>query len=97
MRSIDNVMETKYFVRIQPGMSKSEVLKILGPSEAAWTAYFKARDELVWEWRYCNEWNELARFEVLFDASKEVVRSTMSQTEAQMELCGEFESCLCSR
>jgi len=97
MQSIENVMDTKTFARIRSGMSKSQVLKALGPSEPSWAVYFKARDELVWVWRYCDEWNELARFNVLFDADKEVVRSTMSQTESQMGLCGGAGSCLCSR
>ena len=46
------------------------MLCILGPSEPSWTACFKTRDEVVWEWRYCDEWNEAARFDVLFDGSK---------------------------
>jgi hypothetical protein len=97
MQSIENAMDTKTFARIRSGMTKSQVLKILGPSEPSWNAYFKVRDELVWVWRYCDEWNELARFNVLFDAGKEEVRSTMSQTESQLGLCGEAASCWCSR
>ena len=95
LRQIENVMDEKTFSRIQPGMTKEDVLHILGPSFSGWTAYFKARDELVWEWRYCDEWNELARFDVLFDASKETVRSTLSLTESQMGLCD--QECWCSR
>ncbi len=72
------------------------MLCILGPSEPSWTACFKTRDEVVWEWRYCDEWNEAARFDVLFDGSKGTVRSSMSQTEAQMGLCEEG-ACLCLR
>jgi hypothetical protein len=78
-------------------MTKRQVLRILGPSQAAWSVYFKVRDELVWEWRYCNEWNEPARFDVLFDGSKETVRSSMSLTESQMGLCGGDDGgCLCA-
>jgi hypothetical protein len=95
MKRIENVMNMKTFAHIHPGMTKSEVLRILGPSESSGTAYYKARDELAWEWRYCDEWNEAARFEVLFDGSKEVVRSTMSLTESQMGLCGGEGRCLC--
>lgn len=95
LRQINNVMDQKSFERIQAGMTKGEVLYILGPSFPGWTEYFKARDELVWEWRYCDLWNESARFDVLFDNSKGTVRSTMSLTEAQKGLCGEG-SCLCS-
>jgi hypothetical protein len=95
LRQIENVMDQKSFARIQPGMTKDEVLHILGPSFSGWTAYFEARDELVWEWRYCDAWNEAARFDVLFDNSKATVRKTMSQTEGQRGLCGEG-NCLCS-
>jgi hypothetical protein len=81
LRRIENVMDAQVFRRIEAGMSKDQVLRALGPPEPTWTVYFKARDELVWEWRYCDEWNRLARFDVLFDGSKEVVRSTMSLRE----------------
>lgn len=96
MQTIENIMSMKTFACIRPGMSKSEVLRILGPSESSETAYFKARDELVWEWRYCDEWNEASRFEVLFDGSKEVVRSTMSLTGYQRWLCGSEGGCICA-
>lgn len=95
LQRIENVMNPKDFARIQAGMTKSQVLRILGPSVSSWTVYFKARDELVWEWRYCDEWNESARFDVLFDGDTETVRSTISQTEAQMGLCGKG-GCWCS-
>ncbi len=81
LQRIEDVMKHQAFVRIQAGMSKDQVLHVLGPPVPAWSEYFKARDELVWEWRYCDDWNSLARFDVLFDGSKEVVRSTMSIRE----------------
>jgi outer membrane protein assembly factor BamE (lipoprotein component of BamABCDE complex) len=96
MQRIENVMGMKTFARIRPNMTKSQVLRILGPSEPSGSAYFKARDELVWGWRYCDEWNEPARFDVLFDGSKEVVRSTMSLTESQLGLCGSEGGCICA-
>jgi hypothetical protein len=94
LQRIENVMARSAFSRIQAGMSKAQVQRILGPSWPGWTVYIKARDELAWEWRYCDEWNEPARFDVLFDASKETVRSTLSQTESQMGLCK--QGCWCS-
>jgi hypothetical protein len=93
---IENIMHMKTFARIKPGMTKSEVLRILGPSDPSGTAYFKRRDELVWEWRYCDEWNVAARFEVLFDGTKETVRSTMTLTNYQRGLCGPDGDCVCS-
>jgi hypothetical protein len=92
LRWIENVMYEKHFSRIQPGMTKEDVLYTLGPSFSGGTAYFKARDELAWEWRYCDAWNAAARFYVLFDNSKETVRKTLSITES----CG-WEDCPCSR
>lgn len=96
LQRLENVMDPKVFASIYPGMTKSQVLYILGPSASSWTAYFKARDELVWEWRYCDEWSDAARFDVLFDGSKETVRSTMRQTEDLMGLCSGW-GCTCGR
>jgi hypothetical protein len=96
LQKIENIMTMKTFVQIRAGMTKDQVLRILGPSYSPGTAYYKARDELVWEWRYCDEWNEMARFDVLFDGSKGVVRSTLSLTESQRGLCGLDGSCSCA-
>jgi hypothetical protein len=79
--SIENVLDPAHFALIQPGMSQDEVIRILGPSYPGWTIYYKARDELVWEWRFCDDWAEPARFDVLFDGTSGKVRSTMSTPE----------------
>ena len=79
--SIENVLEETHFARIQAGMSQDEVLRTLGPSYPGWTVYYKARDELVWEWRYCDVFREPARFDVLFDGTTGKVRSTFSSPE----------------
>lgn len=95
LQSIGNVMDMKSFARIRPGMVQSEVLYVLGP--AAGSDYYRARDELVWEWRYCDDWNQLARFFVLFDGTQGAVRSTMSLRESQVGSCGFDGSCFCGR
>lgn len=94
LKSLKNVLNEKTFAQVQPDMSKDQVLRLLGPSEPSWTAYYARRDELVWEWRYCNAWRQPARFDVLFDARKSTVRSSMGMTESQRGLCGEQE-CMC--
>lgn len=97
--SIENVLASASFARVGKGMSAAEVLRLLGPSEPAWSVYFKARDEVVWEWRYCDDWNQLARFDVLFDAGKMIVRSTMTLREEQIGHCGGSKDgggCWCS-
>lgn len=76
-----NVLNSAHFAKIQAGMSEEDVLRVIGPPYPAWTVYFKARDELVWEWRYCDDWNEPARFNVLFDGSSRRVRSTYAAPE----------------
>lgn len=95
---MENVLEPAFFSRIKSNMTPDEVVRVLGPSEPSWTRYFAARDELVWEWRYCDAWNQLARFDVLFDNTRQSVRSTMSLRESQIGGCGgdDGASCWCS-
>ena len=86
LASRENVLDTRHFARIRQGMSKDDVLRIIGPPFPGWTQYFAARDELVWEWRWCDDWSEPARFNVLFDGTSGKVRSTASLTERQSVL-----------
>lgn len=99
MQRIVNVLDEENFARIAPGMTQDEVLRVLGPPQPAWTVYFKARDELAWEWRYCDTWAQLARFNVLFDGTRGGVRSTLSLRESQTGHCGSTGgfACWCSR
>ena len=81
VQSIENVLDAEHLAKIRVGMSKEEVLRILGPSDPNLTVYFKARDELVWDWRYRAVANEPWRMMVLFDATSGTVRSTMVKPE----------------
>lgn len=93
---IENVLDPVVFARIQPGMSPEAVQRMLGPTEpVTGITYFPARDELVWEWRYCDSWSAMERFYVLFDNTARTVRSTMSLLDPR---CGGIEgTCGCSR
>jgi hypothetical protein len=82
LQSIANVLEEESFARIRAGMSKEQVLRVLGPPEPSLTVYFKARDELVWDWRYCQIVGNPAHFLVLFDGTSGAVRSTMALAES---------------
>ena len=93
MSSLQGVLDMRHFAMIRQGMTKDEVLRILGPSQPQWTVFFERRDELVWEWRYCDAWNEPARFNVLFDNTTGLVRSTQSYTESMLRRFRE----VCSR
>ncbi|MBE0612286.1 MAG: hypothetical protein IH604_01335 [Burkholderiales bacterium] len=77
LQSIANVLDEENFKHIRAGMSRDEVLRRIGPPDESRSAYFKARDELAWEWRFREVYGNPAHFVVLFDASKGSVRSTM--------------------
>lgn len=84
LRLLENVLDMKHFARIVPGQDRVEtILRLLGPPNPAWSVYFKARDELVWEWRFCDDWSRLARFDVLFDATSGVVRTSYQRPDLQ--------------
>ena len=82
LESIGNVLDTAHFARIVAGKSdQAAVLRLLGPPVPQWTLYFKARDELAWEWLFCDDTNLMGRFNVLFDASTGIVRSTQQRQD----------------
>jgi hypothetical protein len=88
LQRIEPVLDMEHFARIEPGKSDQEsVLRLIGPPVPQWTSYFKARNELVWEWQFCDSWNQLARFDVLFDATTGIVR-TSYQRQALMGFNG---------
>ena len=77
LQSIANVLNEQTFARIRPGITKDEVLRLIGPPDYSRSVYFKARDELAWEWRFREVYGNPARFAVLFDATAGTVRSTL--------------------
>ena len=82
LERVESVFDLAHFARIEPGKSdKATILRLLGPSQPQWTQYYKARDELAWEWRYCDSLNETAFFGVLFDGTSGLVRSTYSRPD----------------
>ena len=82
LERIEGVLDMAHFARIEPGKSdKAAVLRLLGPSPSQWTEYFKARDELVGEWRFCDGLGLRAFFDVLFDATTGIVRSSFQRPD----------------
>ena len=80
LEQIEAVLNWEHFAKIVPARSNQDsVLRLLGPSLDSQTSYFDRRDELVWSWRFCNDRGEEAFFDVLFDASAGVVRSTQQR------------------
>ena len=49
-RGMRNVLANEHFVKVQPGMSRDDVRRLLGkPTE---TAFFKLKKEEVWSWKH---------------------------------------------
>jgi len=84
LQSIRNVLVPEVTAKIVAGMSKEEVLRLIGPPIADRSTYSKARDELAWDWRYEEMPSELSYFSVLFDATRGTVRSTLVIPDPKM-------------
>lgn len=92
LERIERVLDMGHFARIVSGVSdQAAVLRIIGPPQPQWTAYFAARDELVWEWRFCDDWAAAARFDVLFDGTTGIVRTTYKRPDlmGRSPFCGQ--------
>ena len=77
VREARQVLSEEYFSKVQAGMSRDEVRRLLGrPGEIM---VFKARDEEVWSWRYQQQ-NPMF-FNVLFGRSAGTVRTTQRLEE----------------
>lgn len=79
VRRVANVLVEEEFAQVRAGESKEDILRRFGPP--FWVETYPQRHELVWEWRYCDVWTYPARFDVLFDTSTGLVRSTLTQRE----------------
>ena len=53
LEKIEQVLDERHFAMIQPGATKDDVLRILGPYRD--TNVFPARDELDWNYGYCSQ------------------------------------------
>ena len=81
LERIEKVLNYEHFSRIEGGKTDmAAVLKILGPVFPQNVTYFKARDELVWSWLFCNAYSEQEYFDVLFDGQTGIVRTTQQRT-----------------
>src|SRR5260221_3970 len=77
VRETHQGLSEEYFSKVQTGMSRDEVRRLLGrPGEIT---VFKGRDEEVWSWRYQQQ-NPMF-FNVLFDRAAGTVRTTQRLEE----------------
>ena len=75
--TVHQVLNEAYFSRIQPGMSRDDVRRLIGRPREIW--YFPPRDEETWTWRYYDI--NYRFFNVMFDRSAGTVRTTLRLDE----------------
>lgn len=79
LRSLENVLEDSGFAKVVRGKTtKDDVLCVFGPPMEE--AYFKSRNELVWDYRFRDNWGYVARYHVLFNDAG-IVTATMQIRE----------------
>lgn len=77
VRDIHQALSEPYFSKIQAGMSRDDVTRMLGRPREVWV--FPRRDEETWTWRYYD--TNYMFFNVLFDRTAGTVRSTQRLQE----------------
>lgn len=79
LTSIENVLDERGFARVQAGkLTKNDILCLFG--SPFYETYFKARRELVWDYRFQDAWGYPSRFHVLFNDDG-IVTMTMQLRE----------------
>ena len=79
LKEIRQVLAEAYFAKIQPGLSKDEVRKIVGkPAE---TMTFPLKKEEVWSWKFEQGSGEKWQYHVHFDLGGKVVTATRNRVE----------------
>ena len=86
LQRIEGVLDMAHFARIQAGMSKEEVLRVLGPPGPLWTQTYSRSNTLAWSWLFCDSSSLQNFFDVMFDATTGVVRSTEQRPNYQGRL-----------
>ena len=71
VQAVRPVLYDGTFYQIHPGMTRDEILRMIGPPGD--TMHFARLDHESWEWRYYDTWGYLAIFSVDFDRDGKVV------------------------
>lgn len=89
-----NVLEPETMALIREGMSEAQVLQLIGPPQPHWTMHFPRRSEVALEWRFCDDWGEASRFDVILDENTRTVRTAYARSESSFVM---NRGDLCSR
>lgn len=85
MTALRQVLRPDVFLRIEPGMDKQNVRRLIG--RPATNRIYELKNEEVWEWRFLDG-AQSKRFGVTFDAGGHVVGTAITADDAQMQIGG---------
>jgi hypothetical protein len=85
MTALRQVLRPDVFTRIEPGMDKQNVRRLIG--RAASMRVFELKNEEVWEWRFLDG-AESKRFAVTFDTGGKVVGTAITADNAEGQVGG---------
>ena len=71
LAQVRGVLRDETFYGIQPGMTRDEILRLIGPPGE--TMAFPRLNQVAWDYRFIDTWGYLAIFSVNFDADWKVV------------------------
>ena len=81
VRDVRNALTDDTFHQIRPGMTRDEVLSLIGPPGE--TMHFARLDQESWEYRFVDTWGYRAIFSVNFDRSGLVVSKFSRRIERE--------------
>jgi len=77
--SVGNVLRDETFFQVRPGMTKDEILRLIGPPGE--TMAFPRSQTHAWDYRYMDTWGYRAIFSVTFNAQDVVVSKFTQRIE----------------
>ena len=82
--SVSNALKDETFYNIRPGMTKEEILRLIGPPGD--TMGYPLSHTHSWDYRYIDTWGYRAIFSVTFDAQDVVVSKFTQRIERERGL-----------
>jgi hypothetical protein len=79
LQAISQVLDDDTFHRIQPGLTKDQVVRMIGPPGD--TMFFPRLSHTAWDYRFTDTWGYLAIFSVTFDRDGIVVSKISQRIE----------------
>lgn len=78
-QGIQQVLNEDHFYRIQPGQTRDDVLRLIGPPLE--TTDFPRLQQVAWDYRYQDAWGYIAIFSVMLDRDGRVAGKASSRLE----------------